>query len=338
MQSVRWPYGIILPLALAASLSVAEAQGKGKGGGGGGHGHDNKPQQAQGRGEGRARGGGGVEQGKGDRGKDEQVARSNRGRGGGAGAGDLRDDRKEKQEVFGGDIDRARSGPSAGRGRGRFMRELALVEIKPATRRFVISDRLPERVAGGAVAHAIARGLRDDDLFIVPSNTRVLVRNRSGDVLFDLDDEHARNLGVFRVVPVDDEVRSGAPSFCRSGAGHPVWGREWCLQKGFGLGGDNVRWGRAVDPTTVVFRRVDDGAITNAVLREVLGDVILNRLAVHAVTLGLVDPLTGLWLGEPSGNGSQVLLLRSGDVPVAEIVDVNRDRRADSFVIALRPW
>ena len=30
---------------------------------------------------------------------------------------------------------------------------------------------------------------------------------------------------------------SAAPSFCRSGAGHPVHGREWCVQKGFGLGG-----------------------------------------------------------------------------------------------------
>ena len=31
---------------------------------------------------------------------------------------------------------------------------------------------------------------------------------------------------------------SRGPSFCRSGAGHPVHGRRWCLRKGFGLGRD----------------------------------------------------------------------------------------------------
>jgi hypothetical protein len=32
-------------------------------------------------------------------------------------------------------------------------------------------------------------------------------------------------------------VRSDSgPSFCRSGAGHPVWGLQWCLDKGFGIG------------------------------------------------------------------------------------------------------
>ncbi|MGH7458487.1 MAG: hypothetical protein ACREKN_05285 [Longimicrobiaceae bacterium] len=27
------------------------------------------------------------------------------------------------------------------------------------------------------------------------------------------------------------------PPFCRNGQGHPVHGREWCVRKGFGLGG-----------------------------------------------------------------------------------------------------
>lgn len=26
------------------------------------------------------------------------------------------------------------------------------------------------------------------------------------------------------------------PAFCRSGQGHPVHGRRWCIEKGFGLG------------------------------------------------------------------------------------------------------
>jgi hypothetical protein len=32
--------------------------------------------------------------------------------------------------------------------------------------------------------------------------------------------------------------RGQGPSFCRSGAGHPVHGRRWCTRKGFGLGRD----------------------------------------------------------------------------------------------------
>ena len=35
---------------------------------------------------------------------------------------------------------------------------------------------------------------------------------------------------------------SASPSFCRSGAGHPVHGRSWCLDKGFGLGRSYVHY------------------------------------------------------------------------------------------------
>ena len=33
-----------------------------------------------------------------------------------------------------------------------------------------------------------------------------------------------------------------SPSFCRSGAGHPVHGRAWCIDKGFGLGRSSVHY------------------------------------------------------------------------------------------------
>ena len=32
------------------------------------------------------------------------------------------------------------------------------------------------------------------------------------------------------------ERRERGPAFCRSGEGHPVHGRSWCVEKGFGLG------------------------------------------------------------------------------------------------------
>ena len=70
-------------------------------------------------------------------------------------------------------------------------------------------------------------------------------RIRVGSNVFDFD-----RAGVFRdrrgrlVIILDDDLfrnqrrRGRGPSFCRSGAGHPVHGRRWCLRKGFGLGRD----------------------------------------------------------------------------------------------------
>src|SRR5687768_635596 len=156
---------------------------------------------------------------------------------------------------------------------------------------------------------------------------RVHILNRSGVLLLDLDDD--RDVGVWKVVTARETEKKGAPSFCRSGAGHPVWGRQWCIDKGFGLGDDQgVRWARAVNLDNVVFRSQPTTSILGRdVLLDVLGDVVFNRLATHAITLGLAEPLAGRWIGEPVG--PRVLLLTSGDRPVAEIVDVNRDNRAE---------
>lgn len=65
-----------------------------------------------------------------------------------------------------------------------------------------------------------------------------------------------------RVIVIDDRDRRLAarrgkgPAFCRSGAGHPVFGRRWCVQKGFGLGRE-VRDDRRViwdDDDVVILR------------------------------------------------------------------------------------
>ncbi len=70
-------------------------------------------------------------------------------------------------------------------------------------------------------------------------------RIRIGSNVLDLD-----RADVFRdrrgrlVIVLDDDLfrtqrrRGRGPSFCRSGAGHPVHGRRWCTRKGFGLGRD----------------------------------------------------------------------------------------------------
>lgn len=222
--------------------------------------------------------------------------------------------------------------------RGRFARTVDAADVHPSLRRYASSARVPERIAAGALARAFARGLDDDDVRIRENGNRVSLFNDDDVLLVDLDDQRARNLGGWRVDPWDDEVKSGAPSFCRSGEGHPVFGREWCLDKGFGLGDyRDLRWGRTRDVGDIIFQRqVDRGTLARAVLIDVLGDVVFNRLGLHALTLGYNDPLTGVWLGEPTG--PSVLRISSGPVPIAEIYDGDRDQRADVLLVALRPW
>ncbi len=201
-------------------------------------------------------------------------------------------------------------------------------------REFMISEKRGRRIAGLAVASAARRG-NDEAFVITPVGNRVHVLNRSGVVLVDFDDD--RELGNWKVVSEPFKDKKGAPSFCRSGAGHPVWGRQWCIDKGFGLGvDDDLRWSRIIDPSNVVITRPTTGDLTRDVLVDVLGSVVLNRLATHAVTLGLQDPLMGRWLGDTPDSGPRVLLLSSGRRSVAEVVDLDRDNNADLVLVTVR--
>jgi hypothetical protein len=167
---------------------------------------------------------------------------------------------------------------------------------------------------------------------------RVRLSNRKGDQLLFIDDRSAENLGRWRVGVVDDNVREGAPSFCRTGAGHPVWGREWCIDKGFGLGSyEDYRWGRTTDIGDIIYsRRSTADRFVGTALESLLGSTAFNRLALHAITLGLVEPLVGTFIGEPTG--PQFFSVNSGAYPVAELYDSNRDSRWDNLLVALRPW
>lgn len=221
----------------------------------------------------------------------------------------------------------------------QYRRHVVVNELRPSLRRFFVTDTRREKVAAGAVARAHLRGLSDDVFVIMPMADRVRILNKAGVVLVDLDDDRAGKLGRWDVVALNDNVKEGAPAFCRSGEGHPVWGREWCLDKGFGLGTyRESRWGHARELDDVVFLQPvsTTSLIAHDALRALLSPVAYDRLALHAITLGLVDPLVGRWMGEPTG--SQVLLVSSGALPVAELVDINRDNRADRMVVALRSW
>lgn len=221
--------------------------------------------------------------------------------------------------------------------RGRFARQVALSDVPTSVRQFASSNRRTQVVAAGALARAHARGVTDE-FRLVPTGDRVSILNRKGDVLLLLDEDRARNLGRWDVNVLNPQLSSGAPSFCRSGAGHPVWGRQWCLDKGFGLGDfDDVRWGRTTTLGDIIFgRTATTGNLAGDVLRGLIGDTAFDRLALHALTLGYTAPLTGVWATEPTGR--RVLLVNSGPAPVAEIVDVNNDNRADLMLVALRPW
>jgi hypothetical protein len=220
----------------------------------------------------------------------------------------------------------------------RFNRDLRDDQVRPEFRKFLSSGRASEHVAGGALAYALARGVAPAALLLNPGSDFVELRNRKGNVLFALKDDDARNLGAWRVAPLNDNTDAGAPSFCRSGAGHPVWGRQWCIDKGFGLGSQgNLRWGRTNNVSDLRWNGDrGTGSLTRDALLALLGPTAFNRLALHAVTLGLVDPIAGRWVTDASGQ--RVLLVSSGAAPVAELADYNNDSIVDLLLVALRGW
>lgn len=341
MHRVNWIRLYILPLALCAVFTAADAQGRGQGKG------NDKDKGNQGRVDKQPATPRGADKSRRDtrddnratRGREEAaqaVVRSNRGRGNAAARADGDDargrgNRANAPRPSAVAIERASNN-------ARFKRDWTTADIRPHLRRGIASNRAAERIAAGALAHAFARDVRENALEVTPSGRVMLVRNRSGDVLVALDDDRARNLGAWRVKPLADRVQEGAPIFCRTGAGHPQWGRQWCLDKGFGLGTESdVRWGRNLDLEDVTFLREPTSTmLTRAALAAVLGDRAVDRLALHAITLGLVDPLVGTWRTDPAG--ARVLMVNSGGFPVAEIVDANGDKRSDRMVVALRPW
>jgi hypothetical protein len=193
----------------------------------------------------------------------------------------------------------------------------------------------------------------------------VRVVDDGGRILFALSPETADDLGYWRaaVVPsfredgydtrrrdedggwgdifgddrydYPDEEGAGSPAFCRSGAGHPVWGRDWCLDKGFGLGDRDRTWGVDRGLEDIILRSPDPrrDVLDRGGLIDVLGDVIFGRLAVQSLVLGADQPLSGRWIGQPEG--PRTLRVTAGDLPVAELVDYDRDDSVDTILFNL---
>lgn len=337
MRTKRWIAMIVLPAAIATLSATAEAQGKGKGQG---QGQKSGKVESKGRGAGQsaakrpaaapARGASASK----SKGASNGVARgrSDHDLKGNGGRPTLPASANASPRA------NAASAPNRGRAVSRFARDLHVSEVRPMVRNYIISDKPSRHMTGGAVAYALARGTPENALLVVPAGNQVFLRNSRGQELLVLDDNRARTLGAWQVAPLDDRVKEGSPSFCRSGAGHPVWGRQWCLDKGFGLGANqDVRWGTTRTVSDIIFgSRPTTATLTRDALLGLLGPVAFDRLALHAVTLGYADPLTGVWHSEATG--PDVLMVNSGQYPIAELIDTNRDQRADLMLVALRPW
>lgn len=128
--------------------------------------------------------------------------------------------------------------------------------------------------------------------------------------------------------------RGNGPSFCRSGRGHPVFGWEWCRDRGWDRSNSRypVKWERR-SWEDVIFRRDDRRTLDRRGLDDVLGSVIFGRLDTRRRELGSSGDWLGRWTTTSSG---RELWITAGGVPIARLVDRNGDRRVDSVYVAER--
>jgi hypothetical protein len=125
--------------------------------------------------------------------------------------------------------------------------------------------------------------------------------------------------------------QAGVPAFCRTGAGHPVFGWQWCAERGFA--GYRPQWQREpwADAVPRWPRQPRESRIDDRALGGILGDVVFGRVRAHARGLGATEPLEGRWVRHDSG--ALVLQVRAGDVPVAELSDTSGDGRPNTVIV-----
>jgi hypothetical protein len=130
------------------------------------------------------------------------------------------------------------------------------------------------------------------------------------------------------------EGQGQAPSFCRDGSGHPVHGRSWCVQKGFRLGATTV-WNEARWDDAVLRAIRRSGSIPRAVLHDVLGAEVLERIESQRRRLSASSALSGRWLS--AEGGGTVLQVFAGRTPVAELADWSGNGRVDLVLLNAGP-
>lgn len=123
--------------------------------------------------------------------------------------------------------------------------------------------------------------------------------------------------------------RGHGPKFCRNGQGHPVYGMQWCRDKGWGGASlKNVGW------EDVILRRPRGAArsdLGRSILMDVLGRTVYGRFDQQRYRLGTSAPLVGRWVDTSRGT---ILNLYAGGLQIAQILDRNGDGRADLVRVA----
>lgn len=139
-----------------------------------------------------------------------------------------------------------------------------------------------------------------------------------------------------------------APPFCRSGAGHPVHGYRWCVDKGFAPPRyhrydrddryydryhdrrywHHRRYARVIvvrrEPVRVVRPRV---VFEARVIIDLLGARLYRDIHGYGVERGYRGEPVARWV--PYGDRGWVLQVRQDGYPLAELVDFDGDRRID---------
>ncbi|HUF13781.1 MAG TPA: hypothetical protein VMN78_11820 [Longimicrobiales bacterium] len=130
--------------------------------------------------------------------------------------------------------------------------------------------------------------------------------------------------------------RGNGPSFCRSGSGHPVFGWDWCRERGWDRSGSSaVRWeNRSWEDVIFRIPRGDRReTLDRRGLGDVLGDIVFGRIDTRRRQLSRSTDYVGRWL---TAGSSRELWISAGGVPVARLVDRNGDRRVDAVFMAER--
>ncbi|HET6567844.1 MAG TPA: hypothetical protein VFG50_07760 [Rhodothermales bacterium] len=145
----------------------------------------------------------------------------------------------------------------------------------------------------------------------------------------------------------DRDGKGKGPKFCQNGQGHPVHGRAWCEEHGFGNGrlhypGDYRYPDGRRDPVwrnnrsweDVIFGRSHrdyprNRQMSRSVLQDILGAPMYRRFDGYRRDNRVGGSLVGYWINPGTSRG-RALQIDAGRVPLARLFDYNGDGRVDA--------
>lgn len=183
------------------------------------------------------------------------------------------------------------------------------------------------------------------------------VYRREDDRVYRREDDRVYRRENDRVYGRDDDYyehgkKGKGPKFCQNGQGHPVHGREWCEEHGYGNGrlrypgdyrnpGDYRYPNGRRDPVwqnrsweDVIFGRSGrdyprDRRLSGSLLQDVLGRSAFRRFDNYRRENRLGGSLVGRWIDARNSRG-RAMQLDAGSVPLARLFDYNGDGRVDN--------